>query len=395
MRSLQWPRVRFVYCAALLMALHTAFTVYINSTFLSEFFSAKTIGLLYTVGSLGTILGLVLATSVVRHIKNYHFFVTIVALEIIALLGLFLTTSPLLIKLFFIIHQAIPPLMLFSLDIFLERTTLREERKTGSIHSMYLTAQNLAYVCSPLIVGQIVASQAGSDNIYKIVYSFSAFFCIILLLLGLDEFRFIKTRKLHELNFFDGVRKFTKHKHLNRIFIINFLLHSFYAAMVVYMPLYLHEFIGFDWPTIGLMFTIMLIPFVIFEAPLGRLFDRSHTEKDTIVAGFVIISMSTLSMFFLRSNSFVIWTILLFMSRIGASFVEVGGEYSFFKRVSDQDVGFISIYRMAGPVAYSIVPLLTSTLIKEGLPLPYIFFIISCVVLSGIAFVYKLNTLKR
>jgi predicted MFS family arabinose efflux permease len=327
--------------------------------------------------------------SLIRHIKNYYFFITIVSIQIIALIGLFLAESPLLIKVFFIIYQSIPPLLLFSLDIFLERMTIRQEGKTGSIHSLYLTVQNTAYVFSPFIVGSIVMMSS-----FRSIYAISAFFCCILLFLALDEFRIIKTRPLHEVNFVDSLKKFTRHLHLNRLFVVSFLLHSFYAGMVIYMPLYLHEYIGFDWSTIGLMFTIMLIPFVIFETPLGRLFDRAHTEKDTIIAGFLIISFATLSMFFLHSANVILWTSLLFTSRIGASFVEVGSEYSFFKRVSDQDAGFISIFRMAGPVAYSIAPFVTSSIIRQGLPLQYIFFVISCVVLTGIVFTYRLNTLR-
>jgi MFS family permease len=388
MHPLQWPRVRFVYIAALLMALHTAFTVYINSTFLSSFFpDQKVIGLLYTAGSLTTILGLIIGTSVLRRIKNYYFFITIICIEIFVLLGLVTTTTPLLIKIFFIIHQAIPPLLLFSLDIFLERITLRD-KKVGSTHSMYLTAQNIAYVISPLIVGSIVAVSS-----FRAIYLISAGFCALLLILAIDEFRKIKTRALHEINFIDGIRKLIPHKHLVRLFLINFLLHSFYAGMVIYMPLYLNKVIGFDWQTIGFIFTIMLLPFVLFETPLGRMFDRAHREKETIIAGFIMISVATLIIFFLRTNFVLAWIAVLFLSRIGASFVEVGSEYSFFKRVSDQDAGFISIYRMAGPVAYSIAPIITSTLLR-GWPIQYIFLVISLVVLSGIVFVYKLNTLR-
>ncbi|MBX4197884.1 MFS transporter [Candidatus Parcubacteria bacterium] len=388
MRSRMWYKVRFVYLAAFLMSFHYAFTIYINSTFLSEFFPAKTVGLLYTAGALLTVLILIASSSIIRRISNFYFFASILCTEIIVLLGLFSSSNPELIKILFVIHQAIPPLLLFGLDLFLEGT-MRNENHTGGVHSLYLTAHNVAFVLSPLIVGKIVTMSS-----YRTIYLISAVFCMALLFLTFDEFRTIRTRKLREINFIDSLKKFVPHKNLNRIFIINFLLHSFYAAMVIYMPLYLHEVIGFSWEKIGFMFTIMLVPFVLFEAPLGRLFDRIGAEKDALIAGFFIISVSSCTIFFLRDANVLLWSALLFMSRVGASFVEVGAEYSFFKRVSDRDAGFISIFRMAGPMAYIVAPLLTSLLVRV-LPIHYIFLVVSIAILSGIAFAYKLNTQRK
>lgn len=383
-------RIKYIYLAALLMALHVAFTVYINSTYLSSAgFSPKEVGLLYTSGAVLTVMCLIASTSIVRRVRNFNFFITALCIEIIALLGLFLTNDPILIKLFFIIHQATPPLLLFGLDLFLEGS-LRSEKNTGGVHSLYLTAQNTAFVLSPFLVGKIVTFTTS----YQIIYLLSAIFCILLLILAFDELRRIRTRKLHEINFIDSVEKFLPHRNLNRVFLINFLLHAFYAGMVIYMPMYLHETIGFSWQSIGLIFTIMLLPFVLFEAPLGKIFDKIHLEREAIITGFCIISLSTMLIFFTQSSNFYIWAALLFMSRMGASFVEIGIEYAFFKRVSDHDAGFISIYRMAGPAAYIVAPLIASSLVRV-LPIQYIFLVISIVVLMGIAFSYKLRTLKN
>jgi hypothetical protein len=388
-RYSSFHKVKFIYLAALLMALHHAFTVYINSTYLSQFFSSKTVSLLYTSGAVLTIILFIASTSIVRRIKNFNFFIGIVFIEIMALLGLYATSDPLLLKIFFIVHQAIPPLLLFGLDIFLEGVMRNNERKTGGVHSLYLTAQSVAFVFSPFIVGKIV-----NVSSYTTVYLLSAFFCVLLLFVAFDELRNIRTRKLHEVNFIDSVEKFIPHKNLNRVFIVNFLLHSFYVCMIIYMPLYLHDYIGFEWETIGFIFTIMLLPFVIFESPLGRMLDRVHLEKDTIITGFIIMSIASLAIYFTNSNSVFVWAALLFISRVGASFVEVGAEFAFFKRVSDQDAGFISIFRMATPAAFIVTPLLTSTLIQLQLPIRYIFLALSIAILMGIAFAYKLNTVR-
>jgi MFS family permease len=164
--------------------------------------------------------------------------------------------------------------------------------------------------------------------------------------------------------------------------------------MVIYVPLYLYTIVHFDWKEIGIIFTVMLLPFIIFETPLGRMFDRIHNEKDTLMVGFMIIGISTILMFYLNMPSLLLWSVLLFISRIGASFVEVGSEYSFFKRVSDRDAGFISIYRMAIPIAYIFVPLLLGPL-ANALTVRSVFLIVGIAMFIGSTVSYKLRSIKN
>ncbi len=385
MSSLISRKVKFMYLAGLFLAFHYALTVYINSSFLNQYFSEKTVGLLYTGASLVTLLALIASSSILKRIGNVSFVITALLLEITALIGLFRTDNLMLIKVFFIMHLALSPLLVFGFDLFLEEM-LHNERKTGRIRSLYMTSINVAFVAAPLVTGRIVSMSS-----YNVLYLVSALFCILLFFIIVDNLRQVKIKKFREVNFYDSVKKFAPRRDLDRIFVISFLLSSFYATMVIFAPLYLHEYIGFDWETIGLMFTVMLLAFVLFEAPLGKMFDKSHIEKDTLMVGFAIMSIATISMFFVNTPDVLLWTALLFLSRVGASFVEIAVEYSFFKRVTDQDVGFISIFRMASPLAYIIVPAIVSPL-AVVLPLQFMFLITGVAILSGIIFSYKLKT---
>ena len=49
--------------------------------------------------------------------------------------------------------------------------------------------------------------------------------------------------------------------------------------------------------------------------------------------------------------SVVVWTIVLFLSRVGASFVEVTSESYFFKHVDPTETGLLSIYRLTNPLS--------------------------------------------
>jgi MFS family permease len=351
------------------------------------FFPEHTVDLLYTVGSIGTLLFLVLSSSLIRRFGNFACLVFYLCAEITALFGLVWSTQPAHIAFFFILHQLLPTLLLFSLDIFLE-AEIPSEKVTGKIRSNYLTVNNFAVFLSPFIVGSIL-----SVSTYKTVYLFSGIFITFLLVLVVEHFKDRPTKSFKEINFLDSLRKFPRRNGLELVFSINFLLQCFYALMVIYSPLYLHTVIGFDWATIGILFTIMLLPFVLFEAPLGRLFDMIHIERDTMFVGFFIMSGALIAMFFTTTPSFFLWATLLFVSRIGASFVEVSSDYSFFKRVTDRDAGLISIFRFTSPLAYIVAPAVFATL-STFLPLHSVFLLLSILMLVGIPLAYKLKAVK-
>src|SRR5207249_2591358 len=129
-----------------------------------------------------------------------------------------------------------------------------------------------------------------------------------------------------------------KHKKVIDIYLVNFLLQFFFSWMIIYTPIYLHEYVGFTWSQIAIIFSIMLLPFVILELPLGKIADRVLGEKELLVTGFSIMALTTAAMTFLHSANMVIWIGLLFISRIGAATVEIMSETYFFKQVSDIDV---------------------------------------------------------
>ena len=108
------------------------------------------------------------------------------------------------------------------------------------------------------------------------------------------------------------------------------------------MPIYLNQYVGFTWDKIGIIFTIVLLPYMLFEFPLGKLADRWLGEKEFLIIGFVIMAGATGALTFITSTSIVVWTIALFMTRVGGSFTEIMSETYFFKQIDDGDVNIIS-----------------------------------------------------
>jgi MFS family permease len=153
--------------------------------------------------------------------------------------------------------------------------------------------------------------------------------------------------------------------------------------MVIYMPIYLYQYIHFNWSEIGVMFTIMLLPFVLFELPVGELADHKYGEKELMAIGFVIMGVSTLLVSLITVKSIILWTILLFFTRTGASFVEITSDSYFFKQVDDRQTNVISTYRTTRPLGFIMAPIFV-TISLQYVPYQYIFFILGCIILTGI-----------
>ena len=378
----------YLYLAGFFLAAHYALTTYINSTYLNQFYPTWAIDVLYATGSILTLLVLIIISSVFKRTGVVAALISGIIIEAAALIGMAFSHSPALIFVFFIFHQALPPLLLFSLDVILEGS-IHSEGVTGRIRSVYLTIINTAFLIAPFTAAALIYYRSFQD-----VYLWSLASLMIFLCVTIEALWRIKLRPPKEIAFGSSLKHFVKRQDLLRIFSLNFLLQAFYALMVIYVPIYLRTIIGFSWPQIGLLFTIMLVPFVIFEAPLGRLFDSFQIERDTLMIGFILMAGSTFAMAMSHSASLLIWACLLFISRIGASFVEVSSEYAFFSRVNEQHSEFIGIFRMAEPTAYVLAPLLAG-IVTLATPTATVFEVIAIMALVGLVASYHLVTRRR
>ncbi len=155
--------------------------------------------------------------------------------------------------------------------------------------------------------------------------------------------------------------------------------------MVIYTPLHLVH-LGFSWADIGIIFSIMLLPFLFFELPLGPIADKYTGEKEIMAIGFIILGLSTISLSFITSSNLFVWAILLFATRTGASFVEVMSETYFFKQVTGSRIHAISFFRLTRPIALIISPLIASVSILY-FGEQYSFIVLGIICLYGLRFV--------
>ena len=368
-----------IYIATFLAAFHVFMMTYINSSYLSQFISEKGVGLLFAIGSLASIAALIVTPIILRVFGNYVTIIALTILEMLVLLGMaFIKEASIVIPLF-IAHWVIFQMMFINMDVFFE-SSQKQESDTGSKRGILLTIINSALIISILVVGFIL-----EDSQFWRVYLTSVGILIPFLILVLIKFRKFKDPIYETPQIFNTIKKVRKSKPIKNIFISQFFLKFFYSWMVVYMPIYLHDHIGFDWPTISIIFTIMLLPFILFEIPAGRIADKWCGEKELLSAGFIVTALFTMVIPFILIPSFIIWTAILFMTRVGASVVEISTESYFFKHVEGNDADIISFFRMARPLAYIAGPIV-AMIALNFLPFQYIFLVLGIIMFFGLKY---------
>src|SRR3989344_5199267 len=314
-----------LYLVGFLFALNQALPAYISSTFLTGFATEKSVGVIYTIASAITIVLFFLLPRLLRRFGNYQLAFWFFVLDGIAMLGLAGSHS-----------------FWLAADIFLEHYS--RDSQTGSIRGIYMTVINGAWVFSPLLAGFIL-----SDGDYWKIYLAGAILILPALFLLRGGFKKFSDPNYKNIAVWSTLKNIWRQRDLFRIFSVSFLLGFFYTWMIIYTPIYLHDHLGFSWQTIGLIFTIMLLPFVLTETPLGKLADKKCGEKEILSLGLMIMALSTATLTFVSSTSVALWAALLFVTRVGASAVEIMSETYFFKKVQSSQANIISLYRSARP----------------------------------------------
>ncbi len=365
-----------VFIASFFLSLHYGAILYVNSSLLGKFFQPNAVSLLFVVGAVGNILLFLYAAKLIEKFGKRLLLIIFFLLVLASTLSLALSTTGLVAAISFVIYISVIFMLFYCLDIFLEE--LSTDTKTGRIRGAYLTIINLGVALGPLVLSYLTPED-GLKNVYIAV----ALLLIVPLLFALFSLK-SKAPKRHSFHHraLLPFKLWWQTRSLRRVTLAKLSLELFFALMFIYMPLYLHEILGFNWSVIGLMFTVMLLPFVLFQWPLGKLADHLFGEKEFMIVGFLIIGANLLYMPYL-GVSIGAWTLILFLSRIGASFVEITTDSYFFKHVSPSDTGFLSIFRLTRSVSLilgAVVGVVTLNLFS----FEKIFFILAIAIFFGL-----------
>ncbi|MBN2884452.1 MFS transporter [Patescibacteria group bacterium] len=376
-----------LYLLGTILAVANALPAYIQSNFLGTMFSLSWISIFFAVANLVTIITILFFPRLIKKLGNIITTEAVLVVFILSLLGMSFFTNPIAIFLVFLLLNISSNLIWINMDILVENFS--ENATTGLTRTIYFTAINLGWIIAPTLSSYII-NNAG----YYWVFIAAAVCLIPFLVILIKNRALIKCTENYKIKTIkQSFRALWNDRNLRGIFFIAFLLNIFFSSAVVYIPIYLHQSLGFEWSTLGIMFSVMLLPFIIFEIPAGWLADKYWGEKELLTTGISIIILALFLFFIVKEPNAWIWGGMLFFSRVGASLVESMRETYFFKIVDAEDVSYINFFRITGPLGYLIGTVLAGIMIIFY-PLKYLFLFVAILMTSAYIFIYTLKDTK-
>ncbi len=375
-----------IYGISFLFAANLAITAYVNSTFLAQYIPDHYLGIIYAIEALLTLVILELIPLTETSLGNRRMTLILLLVNICSLGVLASGTNAILVVVAFVLYFITNNLIVFALDIFVRHFS--NGKKAGTARGFYLMVTNVAWVAAPFITGYLVTN-FGYGAIYFLVCILVTYVFMVISY-GLDGFR--DTAYKH-VSFLKTIREIRHDKNIMRIMAAYFMLQFFFSWMVIYTPIYLHEYMHFGWESIGIIFTIMLLPFVLLQYPLGKIADKYLGEKRLLVLGLIILIGATGTISFMGIQTISIWAIVLFATRVGAATMEVMCEAYFFKKIDDSQPSLISSFRAMIPLAFLVGPLMGS-LFLFFVPFSSLFLVLAIIMTIAFCFIIPLKDIR-
>lgn len=383
-------RLTPLYIVTLLLVFHTSVVLFLNSSYLEQFLPTAGVGAIYTIGSALSIIIFLFISRVLHAVGNYKLTMGLLIINFLAVIGMAFADSLREAVPLFLINVVSVPLIIFNIDVFMEDQIGESEASTGSKRGLLLALASLIGAVSPLISTALVNETTGS---FSHAYLVSALTLIPIIILISFYFKNFTDPKYNEIKVFSAIRTFWINLNIRNVFLCQFSLQIFFMFMVVYSPLYLTGHIGLSWTEFGLIMFFAQLAYVILEFPLGILADKYIGEKEIMGFGFLIIIISTSWISFITVPSVLIWSIVMFITRVGASFVEVSTESYFFKQIDGSDAQVISFFRVTRPLAY-VLGTLVASLGLLYLPFNLLFILVALLLVPALFFTLNIVDTK-
>lgn len=380
--NLKKNKVRLVGLVSFVLGFLDAFFIYILSTYFSVIAESDSVGVFYFVAYSGVFLCLFFLQPLIRRVGRAHALYLSIGVSIAASAVLAATASSLYAIVAALLLIIATNVTWVALDIMLE--SFSQDKVSGSIRGLYLTIMNAGLLAAPFLSLKTLDMFNYSGIFLTLMIGYTVVFLITLLGFRTDNKVFQQ-----KLQFGSTLKKMIRERNLLRIYHVSFALEFFYALMIVYTPIYLRS-LDFSWDDIGIIFTMMLIPFVVLQYPLGVLADRYFGEKEMLIGSIGIAALATFALPFLDSSNLIVWGIALFLTRVGIAGIEILRDSYFYKQIDGNDMNVISFFRTARPLA-NIVAALLSILFLATFPLQGVFFLVVFVLSFSLSQVFFLK----
>ena len=351
--------LRPVFLASFFFSVHIALLSYLNSTVLALHTNSLGVTLAYTVSSALSLVCLIGAGHLVRKTGSSVFLIGALALSVALLAALGTIAQTHWFVSVFVVYFSLNTVIWYAFDLVIEHYS--KETNTGNIRGIYLTLNNTGWVLAPIAASAIVGVVGVSGAYIAAAVATLAGATLILTTKHISP----KSGRVPRISFTEAFRALARHPYARRIVTLYFVIQFFFAWMVIYLTPHLQG-IGFSFGVIGIILSTMLLPFVLFQYWTGKVVDKYRNEQHLLALGFLIAGIATYALAFPLPSKPVVFSAILFVTRIGASIIEVAAESAFFKHVTERDTALISTLRMTIPLAYIIAPLTGALVLAYG-----------------------------
>lgn len=359
-----------------------AFLVYVLSSYFEGALGSSNVSIFYCIAFGSILVLLFFLHALVRRWGGSSLFLFLLFFAIIAHVPLIFLPMSLLGAACIIVYLIMTTLAWVNLDMILENVS--EDRRSGRIRGLHLTAMNMGLLLAPFLSTMLLGRFGFSGVFFASLVFYSVLFVLAIVSLFGANIRF-ESRVLP----FDILRRVRGRADILCIYAVSFAMEFFYAAMIVYTPIRLRE-LGMSWESIGIVLTVMLLPFVLIQYPLGVLADTRTGEKEFLIGALLLAALSTVAVSWIGSANVILWAGVLFVTRIGIAAIEVLRDSYFYKRIDGNDGDLIAFFRTARPVG-NIFAAIALGVWLLFLPLSKIFFLPALILFLALIPVFLLK----
>jgi predicted MFS family arabinose efflux permease len=377
--------VEYIHAISFCYGFLDAFLIYLLSSYFSKVIGSDNVGIFY-VATYAVVFAFLY--TIHSHLRKLGTVRALLLLLLVALLAsVLLTKIPIgwfgagvLVILFIATNVG-----WVVLDIILEGFS--SDNVTGRVRGLHLTIVNAGFLIAPFLSISVL-ERYGFDAVFFLL----AVGYAMLIAASMFALRYANRYSDGEIRMKATFRKMFREPNLFRIYHISFAMEFFYAIGIVYTPLYLTS-LGIGWGDISLIFTVMLLPFVLFQYPLGVLADKRYGEKEFLTVGILIAAAATLGIGLFSTPSVLFWMVLLFLTRVGIAAIEVLRDSYFYKQVDGREMDIIAFFRTTRPIA-NISGAIIASLFLTIFPVPALFILAAVILFSAAVSAMRLTDTK-
>ncbi|MBI5405529.1 MFS transporter [Candidatus Kaiserbacteria bacterium] len=354
------PRI-ILFVGNFFFSMFAALPTFVLLPYLSSFMPAAYAGLVIAGGALVALALFPLQPRLVARYGAQQLALFFAVAEVIALLALATAPGAVAAALLIAVSVSLQPFLYYELDLLLE-ATIAEEGTTGRVRALFLTAWNIGGLTAPLLLGTLLDDTSAYGRVFLAAGALLIPFIVLFAARRLPRGGAPALSPMR-----DTFACIIRDRDFSAVTFGHFLLYLFFLWAPLYTPAYLHTELGIPWTSLGWMFSVMLIPYVVLQYPAGWIADRMIGDKELMFVGFLVAGGALAAIGLLSSASpIAVILLVLAASRVGAALVESMTEGHFFRRVTEKDINSVSIFRGIWPLANLVAPVAGSLILLFG-----------------------------